>query len=71
MRYKILMNDKPTKDLLKKIRDKHNQDIEGIDELYEDLIEDGTCESKRSSRIYYVAYTLALENIELTLVKLH
>lgn len=70
MRYKILMNDKPTKDLLKKIRDEHSQDIEGIDELYTDLIEDGTCESIRPARIYYVAYTLALENIELTLVKM-
>lgn len=71
MRYRILMNAKPTKDLLQQVRDKHSQDTEGIDELYEDLIKDGTCESKMPSRIYYVAYTLALENIELTLVKLN
>ena len=57
--------------MLEKIKEKHQNDIDGIAGLYDDLIEHGTCESTVSYRIYYVAYTLGLEDIELTLVKMN
>lgn len=72
MRYRILFKDKrPEEKLLREIRARHNQDIEDIDELYEQLIAHGSCDSKTAARIYYVAYTLALENIELILVRVN
>lgn len=71
MGYRILFKEKPDQELLKKIRDRHSQDIEGIDVLYDQLIEHGGCDSKIASRIYYVAYTMALENIELILVRVN
>ncbi len=74
MRYKIIFKDKVEnvdKELLKKIRSKHSNDIEGIDDLYEQLVLHGTCDSYTASKIYYVAYTLALENIELILIRVN
>ncbi len=74
MRYKILFKDgvaNVDKKLLRKIQSKHSNDIEGINDLYDQLILHGTCDSKIASRIYYVAYTLALENIELILVRVN
>lgn len=71
MRYKILFNDKVDVNLLKKIQDKHSNDVEGINALYDSLILHGTCDSDTPSRIYYVAYTLALENIEIVIVRLN
>lgn len=71
MGYRILFKNKADKDLLKKIKDKHSNDIEGLDGLYDSLIEHGSCDSDTASRIYYVAYTLALENIELVLVRVN
>lgn len=71
MKYKILFKEKPDKTLLPEIRRRHSKDIDGIDELYEALITHGTCDSTIASRIYYVAYTLALENIELILVRVN
>ena len=74
MGYKIIFKDRVDsvdKELLKKIKSKHGKDIEGIDELYDQLILHGTCDSKIASRIYYVAYTLALENIELILIRMN
>lgn len=71
MKIKILFVDKPEKSLLEQIKEKHQDDIEGIAGLYDDLIEHGTCESTVSWQIYYVAYTLGLEDIELTLVKMN
>ncbi|HZJ76598.1 MAG TPA: hypothetical protein VFC70_02705 [Oscillospiraceae bacterium] len=74
MKYKIIFKegvDKVEKELLRKIKSKHNNDIEGINDLYDQLILHGTCDSKIASRIYYVAYTLALENIELILIRVN
>lgn len=74
MKYKIIFKDgvdKVEKELLRKIQSKHNNDIEGINVLYDQLILHGTCDSKIASRIYYVAYTLALENIELILIRVN
>lgn len=69
MRIRILMNDSPDPELLKEIKSKHEKDIEGINELYDSLITHGTCSSEMPYKAYYVAYTLGLENIDLTLVK--
>mgnify|MGYP006905507436 FL=1 len=71
MKIKILFVDKPEREVLEKIKEKHQDDIDGIAGLYDDLIEHGTCESTVSYQIYYVAYTLGLEDIELTLVKMN
>lgn len=43
MRYRILLRDKVEPELLKEIQSKHSGDVEGIDELYDLLIENGTC----------------------------
>lgn len=71
MRYRILFKNKVDKDLLIKIKEKHSKDIEGIEELYDSLIQHETCDSDIPARIYYTAYTLALENIELVIVRLN
>lgn len=73
MGYRILFKDKNQVDenLLREIQDRHWTDLEGINELYNSLISHGTCDSEIASRIYYVSYTLALENIELILVRIN
>lgn len=70
MRYRILLKDKVEAKLLKEIKSKHGMDVEGISELYDLLVVNGSCDSNKVSRIYYVAYTLALNNIEIIIVKL-
>ncbi|NLM05572.1 MAG: hypothetical protein GX219_01430 [Tissierellia bacterium] len=70
MKYRILFKDeKPSEDLLIRIKEKHGKDIEGIEELYDDLIANKTCESLDASKIYYIAYSLSLENYELIIVR--
>lgn len=71
MSYKITLNEKPDPELLREIQAKHNNDVEGIDELYDLLIENGACHSDTVSRIYYVAYTLSLHDIEMVIMKLN
>ncbi len=71
MKYRILLKSKVDETLLRKIKSKHSMDVEGIDELYNLLILHGTCDSETPSRIYYVAYTLALENIEIIIVRVN
>ncbi|NLK44344.1 MAG: hypothetical protein GX300_08125 [Tissierellia bacterium] len=71
MRYRILLKDKVDEKLLREIQAKHGKDIEGINELYELLVLHDCCDSDIPSRIYYVAYTLALENIEIIIVRLN
>lgn len=70
MIYRILLKDKVDEKLLREIQSKHRMDVEGIGELYDRLVIDGGCDSDTVSRIYYVAYTLALSNIEIIIVKL-
>ena len=71
MRYKILLKDKVDETLLREIQSKHSMDVEGISELYDLLVLNGTCDSDKVSRIYYVAYTLALSDVEIIIVKLN
>ena len=71
MRYRIILKDKVDRKLLREIQSKHGMDIEGISELYDLLAENGSCDSDKVSRIYYVAYTLALSDIEMIIVKLN
>lgn len=71
MRFRILLKNKVDEKLLRKIQSKHGMDVEGISELYDSLVKDGSCDSDTPSRIYYVAYTLALENIEIIIVRLN
>ena len=70
MSYRIILKEKQDKELLKEIKSKHSKDIEGISPLYDLLIENGSCDSDKVSRIYYVAYTLSLSSIEMIIVKL-
>lgn len=71
MSYRILLKSKVDNNLLREIQSKHGMDIEGINELYELLISNKCCDSDKASQIYYVAYTLALSNIEIIIVKLN
>lgn len=71
MKYRILLQGKVEEKLLKEIQAKHGKDIEGINELYDQLIMHGSCDSEISSRIYYVAYTLGLEKIEMIIVRVN
>lgn len=69
MKIRILINDKPTRELLQQIKATHQHDIEGLEALYDSLIAHNTCISDIPYKAYYVAYTLGLENVDLTLVK--
>lgn len=69
MKYRILLQGQVGVDLLKDIKENHKMDIEGIGDLYNDLIENKACDSPIASRIYYVAYTLALRDIKMIIVQ--
>ena len=71
MKYRILFKKKVDSKLIKEIANKHYEDLEGIGDLYHQLIENASCESEIASRIYYVAYTLALKDLELILVRVN
>ena len=71
MRFKILLKEKTVEKLLREIQSKYSEDVEGIDELYDLLIKDGTCDSYTASRIYYVAYTLSLSDIEMIIIQMN
>ena len=71
MKYRIILKDKVDAELLREIQLKHSRDVEGISELYDLLVKDGCCDSNVVSRIYYVAYTLALSDIEIIIVRLN
>lgn len=68
--YKITLDNKVDEKILREIQAKHSGDVEGISELYDLLIKDTVCHSDTVSRIYYVAYTLALRDIEMMIMKL-
>lgn len=70
MKYRILFKDKIDKEILRTIKNKHSHELEGLESLYDFLIEDGVCDSQKPALIYYLAYTLALENIEIIIVRL-
>lgn len=71
MKYKILLREKVDSKLLREIQAKYGEDVEGINELYDALVEHGTCDSYTASRIYYVAYTLSLSGIEMIIVQVN
>lgn len=71
MKYRILLKDEADEKVLREIQSKHSMDVDGIGELYERLILDGGCDSYEASKIYYVAYTLALSNIEIIIVRVN
>ncbi len=71
MIYRILLKDKVEEGLLREIQNKHSKDVVGINGLYDLLIKDRCCDSSIVARIYYVAYTLALSDIEIIIVKLN
>ena len=71
MRYRIILKNKVEETLLREIKLRHSKDLEGISALYDLLITDRCCDSNVVSRIYYVAYTLALSDIEIIIVKLN
>ncbi len=73
MRYKIIFMDKDKVDeeVLRRVQSKHSDDVEGINDLYDQLILHGTCDSTVVSRIYYVAYTLSLEKIEMIIARMN
>ena len=58
MNYRILFKDRPDPELIKEIASKHYRDMEGIGDLYDQLVE-------KSS------YTLALKDLELILVRVN
>lgn len=70
MRYRIILEGKVDEKLIREIQSEHSKDVDGISELYDLLVINGSCDSKIVSRIYYVAYTLALRDIEMIIVKL-
>ena len=71
MVYRILLRGNIDTKLLREIQSRHSEDIEGIEELYEQLIANGSCDSAEAAKIYYTAYTLALENIEMIIVQVN
>lgn len=71
MRYRIILKDKVDASLLREVQSKHSMEVKGISELYDLLVANRSCDSDIVSRIYYVAYTLALSNIEIIIVKLN
>ena len=71
MKFRILLRDKVDETLLRDIKNKHGLDIEGIGELYDSLIINGSCDSYEPSKIYYVAYTLALSSLNLIIVQVN
>lgn len=71
MTYRILLKDKVDEELLREVQAKHRGDVEGISELYDLLVENGSCDSDIVSRIYYVAYTLSLKGIEMIIMRLN
>ena len=64
MIYKISLIGEYDKELIEKIQQEHKEQVEGIYEIYDNLYVLGYCESYCKDRIYYVAYTLAKNNIE-------
>ena len=66
MIYKIKILGSYDKELIEKIQQQHKDKVEGISELYDNLYMVGYTESYNKARIYYVAYTLAKNNIDFT-----
>lgn len=64
MIYKIKLIGDYNKNLIEKIQQQHKDAIPGIYGLYHELCAFTKCESYSRERIYYVAYTLAKNNID-------
>lgn len=64
---KIIINEDLTqelKDTLGQLQRDHQGKVEGIYEIYDGLYLSGHCDSYNKARAYYVAYTLAIKNID-------
>lgn len=66
MIYRIKLIGDYDKSLIEKIQRESMEQVEGIYELYDNLYMVGYTESYNKARIYYVAYTLAKNNIDFT-----
>ena len=64
MIYRIDLIGEYDKNLIGKIQRDSIEQVDGIYELYDGLYVSGFCESYSRSRIHYVAYTLANNNIK-------
>ena len=64
MIYKIKILGSYDKELIESIKQEHKDKQEGVYEIYDNLYVVGNSESYCKDRIYYVAYTLAKNNIE-------
>ena len=53
--------------ILNRLQCDHSDCVEGIYDLYSSLVLNGSCASYKSERIYYVAYTLAMQGIDFTI----
>ena len=67
MIYKISLIGHYNKKQIEKIQQEHKEVQEGIYEIYDNLYVAGYSESYCKDRIYYVAYTLAKNNIDFEL----
>lgn len=66
---KILLKselDDETRNIIDHLKREHCDFVEGIYDLYDSLIMNGSCTSYQAERIYYVAYTLATMSFNFT-----
>lgn len=59
--------DQELKNKLVEIQKEHSNTVEGIYELYDSLYLNKYCNSYNKARAYYIAYTLADNNIDFTI----
>lgn len=64
---KITLLNEVDEALLEQIRLEHINKVEGISEIYQALQVSGHCTTHNKTRGYYVAYTLADNNINFTI----
>lgn len=60
----IVINGEVDKDLIAKIQQEYYKELEGIYEIYDGLYTSGKCRTYNKTRGFYVAYTLAANNID-------
>lgn len=59
--------DGELKGLLEQLQEEHKDMVEGVYDLYDSLYVNGEVGSYNKTRAYYVAYTLADNNIDFTI----
>ena len=68
--YELRIRGQVDKELIKQIQDKEYKQLEGTYELYDSLYINGYCRSYNKSRIFYLGYVLAKNNIDFTFIEL-